>query len=191
MKLRILQNINSEHRQAYRGTDRMTPFYCERLAPDDEPNRLFFWYCSEGGELGVVHNFEKAKELVTVYRHLDPPQDFEIVEVVTGNSSPQSTGEFLGFDLSAGYSFSLLSWGLDLDQKLSQELLDDNARQVLFPLLLLIKSFFQPQLNNNGLFNDYDTANFCLACMMALQKIYPGLWENEQVEFEVIGLWKL
>ncbi len=174
--------------QTYRGTDRVTPYYVDSLSEDHQVNQCFLWYCEEGGELGVVHNFTRAKELVLAYHELRPPQHFEIVEVAK-NGDHQSSGEFLGFDLSAGYNDSLLSWGLEIGNARSSDSIRDDRYLLIQPLLHLIQEFFQKKLNSNGLFDNYEDASFCLDCMMALQGVYPSLWENEDVKFEVVGLW--
>ncbi len=191
MNLLILELEMTTQDRAYRGTYRASPSYCEELDADHEANQAFFWYCYEGDDPDIVHDLTKARELVAIYRRLDPPQRFEIVEVVVGNGSPTLDGQFLGFDVSADYYYSLLSWGLEIAKELSPDLVDEPARQILDPLLKLTQAFFQPQLNMNGLFDDYETARFCLECMLALQEIQPGLWENEEVAFEVVGLWKV
>ncbi len=176
---------------SYRGTYRSTPHYVDNAGPEHEVNQLFRWYCDEGGDLGVVHELEKARKLVAAYSRLDPPQHLEIIEVTTDSREPEVGGEFLGYDLSAGFNYSLLSWGLEIDREPPAELSRKDAPWVLQPLLRLTKRYFQPQLNTNGLFEDYNTAQFCLDCMMALQKLRPGLWENEQVVFEIVGVWKV
>ena len=193
MKLLILGSPTTIEAPAYRGTERTTPFYHEELEEEHEVNQAFFWYCSEGGEEGLVYDLVKAKELVRAYRQLDPPQYFEVVTVNTRLTPPNEgvQSQFLGFDLSAGYRYSLLSWGLEIDRQPLPDLPEDDPYRTLQPLLRLVKSFFQKQLNSNGLFSDFHTANFCLECMMALQKIRPGIWENEDVEFEVVDLWRL
>jgi hypothetical protein len=154
-------------------------------------NQAFFWYCEEGGESGIVHDLVKAKGLVEAYSQLRPPQYFEIVEVTDNEHPPSGKGEFLGFDLSAGYRSSLLSWGLEVDRALPTDLPENDLVETLQPLLSLVRQYFQPQLNSNGLFDNFHAAKFCLACMEALQTIRPGLWENEDVRFEVVSLWRI
>lgn len=195
MKLLILGLPRNIHTEApiYRGVERMTPYYCEELDEEHEVNRAFIWYCSAGGEEGVVYDLVKAKALVQAYRQLSPPQYFEIVSVRELHDIPdrEAPSAFLGFDLCAGYSYSLLSWGLEFDRTPPDDMSQDDAFRILQPLLRLIRSFFQQQLNINGLFSDFSIANYCLECMMAVQKIRPGIWENEDIEFKVVGLWQL
>lgn len=191
MNLLILKCISSKESSQYRGTERITPYHIDELGDEHKVNKAFLEYCSEGNEYGIVHNLTKAKELIEVYRQLDPPQHFEIVEVTADKYPPETQSKFLGFDLSSGYHYSLLSWGLDIDREPPDDMAIDDKFLTLQPLLRLTKKYFQPRLNLSGLFEDYDTANFCLECMLAMQKIRPGLWENDEVKFEVIGLWEV
>ena len=191
MKLRILEDVTKNKNSMYRGTDRTAPFYNDKLDENHKVNQAFLWYCAEGGEFGIVSDLTKAEDLVNLYYQLTPPQYFEVVELTEKNQPPVTKGVFLGFDLSAGFNYSLLSWKLEFDQYIPAGLPENDLFFTLKPLLYLIKDFFQPKLNENGLFNDYDTAAFCLECMMTLQKLRPGLWENEDIEFEIVGLWKV
>ncbi len=175
---------------AYRGTCRATPHHVDSLGEDHPVNQAFLWYCEEGGEFGLVHDLAKARELVREYKKLQTPHHFEIIEV-SSQRHYQSTRTFLGFDLSAGYNYSLLYWGLDLGNVKPSEPIADEKYVLIQPLLRLTQEFFQKRLNSNGMFDNYEDASFCLSCMMALQRIYPGLWENEKVTFEVVGLWEL
>jgi hypothetical protein len=191
MDLLILKETTRDYTSVYRGTDRPTIYYQSTSDENHEVNRAFLWYCREGGQLGVVHDLAKAREVVEACRRLDPPQYFEVIEVTTENRPPTIGGSFLGFDLSSGYHYSLLSWGLEIDRPSLENTPEDDPLWIIQPLLHLIKKHFQPQLNSNGLFDEYDTARLCLDCMMALQSIRPGLWENEEVKFEVVGLWRV
>jgi hypothetical protein len=175
---------------AYRGTDRVIPHHVDSLGEEHPVNQAFRWYCEEGGEFGLVHDLARARELVRAYKKLQPSQHFEMIEV-SSQRHYQPTGMFLGFDLSAGYNSSLLSWGLDLSNVKPSEPIIDEKYILIQPLVRLIQEFFQKRLNSNGLFDDYEDASFCLSCMMALQRIYPDLWENEEVTFEIVGLWRL
>lgn len=176
----------SEGNPSYRGTYRAHPYYCDQFPESHEVNQVFLWFIEEGGELGVVHDMEKARNLVELYRKCTGEQ-FEVVEVTTERDPPFVGTDFLGFDLSCGFNNSLLWWGLDLQRQGHQ--MKDNER-VLNPLLRLVEEFFRPKLNSNGLFADCDTAAFCLECMTALQKIRPGLFEGNG-EYEVVGVYKL
>jgi hypothetical protein len=108
MKLRILRSVSALDSNIYRGTDRITPYYVDGL-PDDHPvNQAFFWYCDEGGELGVVHDLARARNLVELYRALETSQYFEIIQLVDWSEGDLDLEKLLGYDLSAGYNYSLL-----------------------------------------------------------------------------------
>jgi hypothetical protein len=77
---------------------------------------------------------------------------------------------------------------LEIDRYWNPEFNQDLRLETLQPLLRLVREHFQPLLNANGLFADGATAEFCLACMMALQRVRPNLWENDDVVFDVVGL---
>lgn len=141
-----------------------------------------------GGELGIISDIYKAKKIVDLYKNLIPPQIFEVVRILEVNEPPLENEEFLGFDLSCGYGCSLLSWELDIDNEGEEE---DRLLKQILPLISLVKKHFKPLLNKNSLFDDSETAKFCLECLMALQDIVPGIFENEEMIFEVIGLSKV
>jgi hypothetical protein len=182
MKLLILgHNLNPKRRHIpYRGTYRSHPTYCRQVSEDHEVNQAFLWFCQEGGESGVIHDLNRAKSLIRTYHQISPPQEFDLVQVLEPGDSPVSGSEQLGYDLTKGYSFSLLSWGLDFS---STHL--DRPRESLKHLLKLLSEHFRPKLNTFGLFDTASEAQFCLACMMALQDCYPALWEDSSSVFEV------
>jgi hypothetical protein len=169
----------------YRGTYRTVPNYVNNQSEDSIVNKHFMWYLNEGDQLGIIKNLEKAKKMVGLYEKLNPPQKFEIVRILEDKEKQKNGEEFLGFDISSNYGYSLLSWNLDIGLKNYQ---NDEILQKIRPLVNLVREYFKPKLNRYSLFNDIDTAQFCLDCMMSLQKIRPGFWENEEVRFEIIGL---
>lgn len=172
----------------YRGTYRSHPYYCDQVQENHEVNQAFFWFCEEGGEIGVVHDIVRAKHLISAYENLSPPQHFELVEVVEGEHSPRVGNEFLGYDLSAGFNNSLLWSGMDINED-NIEFQSDETLKILRPLLHLIKIHFKSMLNSNGLFTNDKEATFCLECMMAIQKLSPGFWEWG--DYEVLGLYSI
>ena len=139
----------------------------------------------------MIHDLEKAKAMAAAYALACPDQHYEIVEATYDSPPETQSNQLLGYDLSAGYGFSLLSWGLDIGRKPVDDLPSDDPLRILQPLICLVREFFQPQLNESGLFDDQEMANFCLRCMMALQQVRPSLWEDEEVVFELVGLWKV
>jgi len=174
----------------YRGTYRAVPYHIDGLPDDDPANQLFFWSIRGLQDEAVVHDLGRARELVQAYGRLDPPQHFEIVEVVAADSSPNLGTKLLGFDLSASAYYSLLFHGLDSllmeHEPLAHQL---DLFPVIRPLMQLVWENFRPQLNDYWLFDTPDVAQFCLECMNALQQIRPHLWEDASVVFEVVGLW--
>jgi hypothetical protein len=172
----------------YKGTYRTSPYYVEEFPEESEINQLFLWYIGTDEELEIISDIEKAKKIVELYKNLTPPQIFDVVRVLEVNEPLPENEEFLGYDLSCGYYSSLLSWGLDIDNEGEEE---DRLLKQISPLISLVKKHFKPLLNKNSLFDDSETAKFCLECLMALQDIVPGIFENEEVIFEVIGLSKV
>ena len=191
MELLILGKPFAGFSESYRGTYRNPPHYHDDVPSDHRVNQLFLWYCAEGGELGVVHTLNKASEFVKALREPKFAEAYELIAITKGQSSPINDGEFLGFDVSASYYYSLLSWGLDFDHIMSNSSLADASITILKPILKLLSAHFGVQLNDYGLFQQREVAEFCMECMLALQHIHPGLWENEQVAFEVVGVWRL
>lgn len=175
----------------YRGTDRATPTYCVDLSEEHSANQAFFWYANESYPDGVVYERRAAERLIHVYATLESPQFFELIEAVQGQETPTLGQERLGYDVVHQYHYSLLSWGLTLVGEPPPSLSDDDHYWQLIPLLRLIQQFFQPRLNQHGLFADVETAQFFLDCMLAAQAARPGLWEHEEVKFRVVGLWKV
>jgi hypothetical protein len=185
--LLILGRTTPTEDPAYRGVDRDSPYYVDRL-PDDHPvNQAFRRYMHEINTLGIVHDLAAARELVRTYSALSPPQRFEIIAVQVGDCAETGISDFLGFDLAAGFHISLLSRRLEvIDDAPSREASPE--ADPIQPMLRVLRDFFQPHLNKQGLFDDYGTAALCLSYMMALQRFRPNLWEGEGTVFEVVGL---
>ena len=190
MNLLILEKPVPDTSPGYRGTDRFSPPYLDHLSDQHPANQAFVWYAEEYGGFGVIHNLEKAIRLVREYERLDPPQHFELIEVASPDQPFESKEHtFIGFDLSAFYSHSLIFWGLEYNKKdivIPDIPKDDNYWDIL-PLIILTYKHFLPMLNSYGLFNDFEVADECLTCLMALQKIHPNQWDEGFV-FEVVKL---
>ncbi len=171
----------------YRGTCRAHPSHCDELPDDHEINTLFFWFLEEGGELGVVQNASKAIRFAELWnKHLKETDRFEVVEVTDGEANLQSSGRFIGFDLSAGYNNSLLSWGLK--QFAAANKLTEPVRS----LCDLLVRHYAPQLNGQGLFQTIEIASLCIRDMRALQTIFPNLFEGGDLsEFKPVGLYSI
>jgi hypothetical protein len=171
----------------YRGTSRAHPSHCDELPDDHEINKLFFWFLEEGGQLGVVRDITKALRFAELWNaRLKEKNRFEVVEVADGDAHPQSSGVFLGFDLSAGYNNSLLSSGL------KQFLGVNQLREPVRELWDLVSRHYAPQLNGQGLFQTFEVASLCLRAMTALQDLSPNLFEGGNLrEFRVVGLYSV
>lgn len=171
----------------YRGTDRYQPYYVESLPADHLANQLFDWYSQGAYEDGAVHDLDTARRLVEVHKTVNPLESMEIVEVTSNDHPPIVGSKLLGYDISAGYRYSLLETGLR--EVATADLGDDPVLRLLQPLMILLKLHFQSLLNKNGLLPDHAAAKLCLDCMMALQQLRPNLWENESVIFDSVGVW--
>ena len=169
----------------YRGTYRAHPTYCDALPPTHEINTLFSWFVDEGGELGVVSDLQRALRFAQLWNTRLPEQKhFEVVEVTNGAATPKTLGSLMGFDISAGYNYSLLSWGLEVP-KSAQEL-DWRVRD----MYELLSRHYRPQLNSLGLFETEEIAALCLRSLRALQGFCPSLFESGNLEeFQVTGLY--
>lgn len=155
----------------YRGTERAHPSYCCGLPDEHEINQLFLWFLEEGGELGVVHDVQKAQRFAQLWNaRRTPPDQFEVIEVTGGTASVRG-GTFIGFDLSSGYNNSLLAGGL---APLTRAV--DLPEQVLESYELISRNFAL-QLNRHGLFDTFETADLCLRAMNALQQLSPNFFE--------------
>jgi hypothetical protein len=169
----------------YRGTCRAVPRYFDNLPVDHEANELFLWFVEEGGELGVVHDHQKAIRLRNACNAQLPPGSFELVEVVEGDAKPVFGGEFLGFDLSQGFNNSMLWSGLTQRVPGEPEL----------PVRVLANTvfrFFSRELNRNGLFATLETTAQCRKSLIALQAQEPNLLEGSPLEkFVAVGVFRL
>jgi hypothetical protein len=188
MNLLILdgpRNQRAGYNPLYRGTYRAHATHCDALPEDHEINKLFFWFLDEGGELGVVRDLSKALRFAELWNaRLTEKDRFEVVEVTDGNTHPETNGKFIGFDLSAGYNYSLLSWGLK--QFLGVNQLPEPIRE----LCDLMSRHYAPQLNAQGLLQTFEVASLCLRSMIALQDLSPNLFEGGDLrDFQPVGLY--
>lgn len=187
MKLLILdgpRHPGPNYSPTYRGTARRHPSHCDAVPDDHEINKLFFWFLEEGGELGVVRDVPKALRLAELWNARLPKEGrFEVVEVTDANTPPESSGLFLGFDLSAGYNNSLLEWGLKTFAAVSR------LPMPIREFSGLVSRHYAPQLNAQGLFQTAELATLCLRSLWALQDLSPNMFEGTDLrEFKVIAL---
>lgn len=190
MKLKVLgvsQDALSMPRN-YRGVERYPPFY----ETDSNANQLFYQYLYSSDDLGFVQDLDLCQRMVEVYGSLAPPQQYEVVEVTEGDQPPVlPMTEFLGFDIACVYRISLLSWGLAFDTVDTDKWPATDLIHTMEPLFQLVMAYFRPKLNRNGLFDEHGVARFFLDTMVALQKIRPNLWESDDCEFQVLGVWQV
>lgn len=175
----------------YRGVDGIgpdVPYEYETLGIEHLLYRAL-WDYMEAQDGRVVHDLTVARAVVEAYRCLDPPKYYEVIEVTRGTNLPETTHHrFLGFDVANDVYDSVLVCGLTSSGE-GEKTTEDDLLRTLYPLGRLIEAYFSPRLNSNGLFDDYATACFCLECTMALQKLYPGLYEFG--DYEVLGIWEV
>jgi len=188
MKFLILDGVRDPrmlNAPNYRGTYRAHPTHCDTLPEADEINVLFSWFIEEGGELGVVSDIQKALRFAQLWNaYLSEPRHFEVVEVADGSTASEAHGTLMGFDISAGYNYSLLSWGLEVP--MSAQELDWRVRD----LYELLSRCYRSLLNSRGLFETPELAGLCLRSLRALQGFCPNLFESGNLdEFQVTGLY--
>ncbi|NUM49193.1 MAG: hypothetical protein HUU38_31215 [Anaerolineales bacterium] len=171
----------------YRGVERSPLNYHDNL------DEKFFEFLSKSDEMRVLQDLEFCRELVRAYQNLNPPQEYEIIEITENNKPPAiQTATFLGFDVGCAYSYSLLAGGLNFDY-IQIDTPEDSVWRTLFPVLQLVEHYFKPLLNEHGLFLDYETALFFIQVITVIQQFRPelNLWESHICKYEVLGLWKV
>ena len=192
MSFYMLKQPINHMQKVYRGTARNTPLY--KNFEESHPINQAFYHFLDIANAGLQirdSELDKARQLVKHYAQLEPPQYYDLVETVEGQATPTaSNSRLLGYDLALGLN-SLLETGLNISPPNLDKIQPDDPFRVIIPLLRLIQYTFQPQLNEYGLFDRYETAAFCLECMSALQKIHSNLFEDPSVIFQVTGIWLL
>ena len=184
----------------YLGTERFTPCFDIEFDENHPTNQAVIEYIKTASEDDFIDELSKARELVEMFRNLTPSESYDIV-TFTNNKEPlvlppDTDIVFLGYDLSAGFTNSLVP-ALDQAQNTEEILVFDTETNPGFksssrePFIfdLLIEKHFRPMLNKNRLFDDYDTAYFCLECMKSVQKLDPNFYEP--YDFEVTGVYKV
>jgi hypothetical protein len=151
----------------YRGTYRAGPAYVEGLPDSAIPNRAFLQYSRQGEKLD---SRDLALQLAAVFRQAG--QALDVIGIEEATCSPPAAVEGqLGFDVSLGGWYSLLSWGLTWSG-------DVQPPAQVRPLLALIERYFRPRLNAHGLFARWEDARFFLDVTENLSALVPGLWES-------------
>jgi hypothetical protein len=185
----------------YRGADRikLPAFQREELGDDSELNKLLAWYLTAGAEssegYGVVDNLENVRSLIRLWREY-ADIEYDALELTVDNEEPKVGGEFLGYDvLNSGFGDSLLKKGPEPGYGRQVVVANHPKLQAFlrrtYPLAILIKRYFQPRLNVNGLFNSYKVAKFYLACETALASTPDTNLDWESLGYQVVGTYKV
>lgn len=178
----------------YKGTARYTPCFNIEFDENHPTNIAIHKYMEATQENNVFHDLSKAREYVEIFRNLNPPELYDIIEI-TGNKCPSENHDsiFLGYDLSyhLGGGDSLITaldydCSIDSKQQLSLEKYHDPNIIVIHNLIV---RYFRPKLNSNFLFDDYNDAMFCLKCMLAILNISPKFYEP--AEYKVVSIYKI
>jgi hypothetical protein len=70
----------------YQGVDRFHPGYIASVEDKHPANRAFYWSTSKFDD-GYLHDLDKAKSIVDLYARLEPPQFFEVVQIIHDDES--------------------------------------------------------------------------------------------------------
>jgi hypothetical protein len=189
MDLYVLEvPTHADNTGGYRGVDRYGPTFCESLPADHEINRLFSWYVEPDGG-GPVHDLAKAHRYAELCNLHFRGSRFEVVEVTKGQTPPEANGIFIGFDLF-GYGGSLIAMGaLTARSRPDSNVVPEHVSV----LCEVVSEFFRLKLNSYALFEEFETAAFCLRSLDALQRLRPGMYESENPDdlsgCEVVGIY--
>lgn len=173
----------------YRGLDRIQPYHLKSLPEGHEANQLFLQFLEASDERGVLGDDELALRIVDAYARLDPPELFEVVQVIQA-SELDLAEQLLGIDVAHGVSRSLILQGPLTADVQRFEASHEVIIARMAPLIRLSQDYFVERLNDNFLFEDKTVASLYLATSLALQYFRPGLWEGEDAIFEPIGVAK-
>ncbi|HVF98635.1 MAG TPA: hypothetical protein VND68_02245 [Chloroflexia bacterium] len=207
MKLALLGEriwlTNAPGNPHYRGTYRESPYSDRRFGKDHPVTHAYNLYLYDGGrrdgsdaeDFGIVTNVETARTVCKVFRELNG-QHYDIVELTADDASPSVGGEFLGFDVSYKFGHSMLWQGINMcpADGISRDFKGEDWEKVetiIAPLACLIDEHFRPQLNLDGLFDSYETAQRFLDCMNAIHKLHPEWCADMSGGYEVVGLYKV
>jgi hypothetical protein len=175
----------------YRGVAREIPSYIGDLPETHESNKFFLEKISEVLlRSAAIDDYNFCTEIINRYRKLSPPQYFEIIEITEPEQLPVYGDLFYGFDIEYKYHHSLISMALIPEHDYQKSLEYEDFRSI-FPFFKIVIRYFRSVLNDFGLFNDINSASECLDALMALQRVLPGLFENESFIFRISGIWKV
>jgi hypothetical protein len=191
MKILILGKCLVNGSQIYRGVERDIPSYVDGL-PENHPVNIFYWELVEQRDrYFLLADVDDAFKVIKLYGFLDTPQYFDVVEITCDEDAPESKKhEFLGYDIVCDFSVSTLAQGFSTSKFVKSAAFTEKDHN-LVPIIQLLEYYFTPLLNQNGLFNRYEDAKYCLKVQMSIQEIRPGLYEDKTCVFQVVGLWKV
>jgi hypothetical protein len=163
--------------------------YQDQFPEHHSVNQAFLRFCEIGGQSGILHDLESAREIVRIYGEFVPDRPLQIVQHLAEGEAPLPGAEFLGYDVSIDGG-ALQSHGLIVGQWHSRPS-DEPLAHVWQPLSEVTHRYFGEQLNEHGLFPDLATAKFFQACIFALEEIRPCLYTGDEVGDARIPPWKL
>jgi hypothetical protein len=186
MTFLIRKIYNNWGAASYRGCYRGQPGFQDGFEEKHPVNQMFFKYLDATDTYGLITDLELAKQIVDSYRHYIPKEQFEVLSVI--HEAPQEEMDrFVGFDISSGFNVSYLYNQLDICLSTETQSTENELYAQANPLMCLLEAFFRPKLNSHSLFSSYETAKFCLDCIMAFDRPFPNLWDDPK-KYTVIGL---
>jgi hypothetical protein len=173
----------------YRGIAREFPCYAFEAEKNHPANQAYFLYLELRDNDGFLHDITGAREIVKAYEGLTPPESYEIIEVTENKESPESVENlFLGYDLAYGGD-SLVAAIISQYRELNEPSRIKGFPRYVLLFDRLIAEHFKPKLNKYLLFDSYETAEFCLECMMSIFELEPQFYEPG--EYIVVGVYKV
>jgi hypothetical protein len=182
---------------SYRGTERRCPGYVDHLPETHPANQAFLWYVynqdkDAGAGLGLIHDLNRARALIEEYAKLQPPQEFELIELTRGDAQPELATELLGFDVTEFYYHSILNEGLRFFPERHKRTIDaDEKFRSIAPLVRLFREHFSAYLNEHMLFRDKPTADFCRDCAAVLTAFTLNVFDIPAESLVVAGLYRV
>lgn len=177
----------------YWGTDRGCLSFAGNFDLNHPVNQACLSYIENSNECGILSDLALAQNLVQLYESYNAGK-FEIFEITHNLEKPYTDAKFIGFDISNCTITSCLVSGLQLS--ITPENLAEYEYKETYlhiePLIKVIEKFFKPQLNQYGLFSEYNIALQCFECLKSMEWCMPNyLGIHEDDNYEVIGLWRV
>jgi hypothetical protein len=183
---------------AYKGVYRDPPPYADHLADAHPVNQAWQWWLNESSsdaeEHGLIRDLDRARSLVETYKQY-LGETLDVIELCIDDEEPAGGGVLLGYDIELGFYNSLLWDGVrvcadeDAFGGYSPDLRTTFAN--LRPLSCLVEIYFQPRLNENGLFGESDTAKHFVECINSIESFVPDYFEQPPHEWQVIAVYSV